>query len=387
MTENVVVLGATGSIGTSTLDVIRHLDGRFRAVAVTANSKWEELADIAREFSPELAVIGDESLEGPLRQRLAGTDVEVCSGEEGLDRASSYERGDIFITGIAGGTGLHATVNAVKTGKRVGVANKEPFVMAGRLISAMVRETGCEIVPVDSEHSAVFQCLRGEKPEEVRKVYITGSGGPFRTWPAQDMGRVTVRDALNHPTWDMGRKITVDSATMMNKTLELLEARWLFGLAPQQLDVIIHPQSIIHSMVEFRDGSVKAQLGTPDMTLPIQYALTFPERAPSGRGFVDFLDVGELTFEEPDPDKYPAIRIGRELLSKQGDTWGVIVNAANETAVTLFLDEQIAFTDITGLIEHAVDEFASEEECTLEEIVALDADVRNFFEKEYTCDT
>jgi len=387
MEKNVVVLGATGSIGTRTLDVIRHLDDRFRAAAVTAQTRWQELADIALEFGSDIAVIGDESLEKPLREKLVHTNTEVLSGEKGLTRVSSYEKGDIFITGISGGTGLLATVNAVKTGKRVGVANKEPFVMAGRLISGLIQETGCEIVPVDSEHSAIFQCLRGEEKREVRKVYITGSGGPFRTWPREKLAEATVQDALNHPTWDMGPKITIDSATMMNKTLELLEARWLFGLSPSQIDVIIHPQSIIHSMVEFSDGSVKAQMGNPDMTLPIQYALTFPERVCSGTDSVDFLQVGELTFEQPDTDKYPALRIGRELLEKKGDRWGTIINAANEAAVALFLKEQIPFTGITELIENAVKEFASEEKCTLDEIIELDSEVRTFLEKECSCDT
>ncbi|MFC1479675.1 1-deoxy-D-xylulose-5-phosphate reductoisomerase [Planctomycetota bacterium] len=386
MAEQVVILGATGSIGTSTLDVIRHLDGRFRAAAVTAHTSWEKLADIALEFNPDIAVIGDEQFEQPLKDKLSHTSIEVVSGSSGLTRASCYEKGDIFITGIAGGIGLQATVNAVRTGKRVGVANKEPFVMAGRLISEIVQETGCEIIPVDSEHSAIFQCLLGEESREVNKVYITGSGGPFRTWPIEKLSQATKKDALNHPTWDMGPKVTVDSATMMNKALELLEARWLFSLSPSQIDVIIHPQSIIHSMVEFCDGSIKAQMGNPDMTLPIQYALTYPERTSSCREYVDFLKVGSLTFEQPDPDKYPALRIGREMLHKKGDRWGTIINSANEVAVDLFLNEKISFTEITQLIEKAVAEFASEEDCTFEEIIALDNKVRSFLKKEYICD-
>jgi len=377
MVKEVVVLGATGSIGTSTLDVVRALKGRFRVAAVTAYRNWERLAEIAREFNPRVVVIGDRALEPSLKERLGSFPGEVLSGEKGLLAAAALDEGDVVITGIAGSTGLAATVEAVKAGKRVGAANKEPFVMAGGLIRRLAEESGCEIIPVDSEHSAIFQCLLGERFEEVSKVYITASGGPFRGWPPERLASVTPEEALNHPTWDMGAKITIDSATLMNKALELLEARHLFSLAPSQLDVLIHPQSIVHSLVAFRDGNVKAQLGLPDMSLPIQYALTFPERAEGGRS-LDLAEVGTLTFEKADPAAYPALRIGRRLLESENDAPGTVVNAANEEAVHMFLSGEIPFTEIVPAVERAMEEFGEEHVATLEDISLLDERVRHF---------
>ena len=385
MTKQVVILGATGSIGQSTLSVISALEPLYSVAVVTAYSRWKELARICRTYQPRMAVIGDAHYLEPLRKELSDTDIEISSGEEGLMRAASWKDADIFVTGIVGGIGLTATIEAVKTGKRIGIANKEPFVMAGRLLTDLIQSSGAEIIPIDSEHSAIFQCLSGEPKESIRRIFLTGSGGPFRSLPREQLEHVTVEQALNHPTWNMGPKITIDSATMMNKALEIIEARWLFGVNHSRIEVLIHPQSVIHSMVSFVDGSVKAQLGVPDMKVPIQYALTYPKRYAGNNEHLDFIREGELTFEKPDMEKYPALRMGYDILKHTGDAWGVVLNAANEAVVELFLQKKLSFTSMTEFIWRALHNLGHDNDMTLSDIRALDLETRQFIAKETSC--
>ena len=369
--KNVVILGSTGSIGKSTLDVIRNLRHKYNVVALSANSQWELLAKQINEFKPESASLADEGCVESLRNNLSGNSVQIFTGEDSVRKMVSKENVDIVLSAIVGGAGLPAAIEVIKNGKTLALANKEALVMAGGLIMPMAKEHGVSIIPVDSEHSAVLQALRAGRRDEVKKIIITASGGPFRNHPKEKLSEVTKEEALNHPTWNMGNKITIDSATLMNKALEVIEAKWLFGLDASQIEVVIHPESIIHSLVEFCDGSVIAQMGLPDMKVPIQFALTYPDRENGNVKSLDLAELGTLNFQRPDMDKFPALRLGYEVVEK-GGTMGATFNAANEVAVQEFLDNKIKFTDITKAVEHVMAEHNFIKDPTLQDI--MDAD-------------
>ncbi len=345
--KGLLLVGATGSIGRSTLDVVRALAPEIRLVGVFAGRSAAELGAIAREFDVKYAGVSDAASESALR--VGAGDARCGSGDAFLRECIADPDVDIVLSAATGAAGLPASLAAVEAGKTLALANKESMVLAGPLLLERARETGARILPVDSEHAAVHQALRAGRPSEVCKVILTASGGPFRTWPSERIATATRADALNHPTWNMGPRITIDSATMMNKALELIEARWLFDLKPEQLDVIVHPQSIVHSMVEFVDGSIVAQMGKPDMRVPIQYALTYPERR--GPAFCRFeaRDFANLSFEEPDRTRFPALDLADEAL-RRGGTAGAVLNAANEVAVQRFLDGAIPFPAIVETV-------------------------------------
>ncbi len=349
------ILGSTGSIGTQALEVITQLPGEFQVVALTAWENAALLAEQARRFKVETAAIAEKQAAEELRERLSDCPVEVLAGPEGILDVAGRDDVDICLNALVGGAGMAPTIAALEAGVGVALANKESLVMAGELITELIRRKGAQLYPVDSEHSAIWQCLVGEAPSQVRRLVLTGSGGPFRTWPKKQLAEATKAQALQHPNWDMGPKITIDSATMMNKGLEIIEARWLFELTPEQVDVVIHPQSIIHSMVEFVDGSMKAQLGMPDMRVPIQYALTFPNRRPSDWPRFDPAQVASLTFEPPDPDKFPCISMAYEAL-RRGGSAPAALNMTNDLAVQAFLEDRIPFLEIASLLEKALEQ-------------------------------
>lgn len=352
--RKIAVLGSTGSIGRQTLDIVRHYPERFRAVVLSTNTRWELLAEQAAEFLPEYAVVADERYAPPLRSALAGLPVKVLAGSGELARVTGGCDADTVVNALVGFAGLAPTVAALGAGKTLALANKESLVVGGEYVMDLAAGKGLEVIPIDSEHSAILQCLAGEG-SAVRKIILTASGGPFRGVSVGGLDDVTVEQALAHPKWEMGAKITIDSATMLNKGFEVIEARWLFGLGASQIEVAVHPQAVVHSLVEFADGALKAQLGTPDMHLPIQYALTYPERweLPSDEGF-SLTRCGGLTFEEPDNEKFPALGIAFDVLEAGGDR-GCVLNAANEEAVQAFLEGRIRFTDIVRVITHCLD--------------------------------
>lgn len=362
-------MGSTGSIGTQTLDIIRQYPDKFKAVALTANSQWALLAQQAREFKPRLVVIANEEFLPRLREALAGLPIEVEAGEEALCRAASLPETDITLTALVGYSGLVPTVAAIKAGKTIALANKETLVAGGPVIDALLRQFNSTIIPVDSEHSAIFQCLVGESTSEARKILLTASGGPFRTLSREDMKNVTIVDALRHPNWNMGKKVTIDSASMMNKGFEMIEAHWLFHCPPENIEILVHPQSIVHSMVEFSDGSVKAQCGIPDMHLPIRYALGYPHRLPdSPQSAISFSEIATLTFEKPDLEKFPMLKLAYEAINAGGNIPAAL-NAANEIGVASFLSERIRFIDMPELAEtvmHHIDLISSP---SLEDII------------------
>jgi 1-deoxy-D-xylulose-5-phosphate reductoisomerase len=347
MSKRVVILGSTGSIGTSTLDVMAGLGPTWRVVGLGARRRWRELAAQCVAARASAVAVADASLAGEIRPLLPAG-IELLAGPDGLVELARRPDCDFVVAAIVGAAGLASTVAAVEAGKQVGLANKEALVVAGSLLLPLAERTGAALLPIDSEHSAVFQSMAAGRRHEVRKIYLTASGGPFRAWSAEEMAKATLEDALRHPTWSMGPKITIDSATMMNKALEIIEARWLFGLDPDSIEVLIHPESIIHSMVEFRDGSVIAQLGTPDMRTPIQYALTHPERLEGVAQRLDFTTIRRLNFEPPDLERFPALRLGYDV-ARIGGTAGAVLNAANEAAVDAFRQGRIGFTDIVDI--------------------------------------
>ena len=351
--KNVVILGSTGSIGKNALDVIRNLRHKYKVVGLSANSRWELLAKQVEEFKPKSVSLADGRWIKELKNKLPQNSVQILTGTESVKEMVSKGDVDIVISAIVGAAGLPAAIEVIKNGKTLALANKEALVMAGGLIVSMAKKKGVNILPVDSEHSAIFQALRAGHPNEVKKVIITASGGPFRDYPKEKLSEVTKEEALNHPTWQMGQKITIDSATLMNKALEIIEAKWLFNLDSTQIDVIIHPESIVHSLVEFCDGSVIAQMGLPDMKVPIQFALTYPHRENGNVESLDLAKLGSLNFRKPDMDKFPALRLGYEVVEK-GGTMGATLNAANEIAVQAFLERKIKFTDITKTVEHVM---------------------------------
>ncbi len=373
--RDLVVLGSTGSIGTQTLEVVRLFADRFRVRALTAGSNAELLARQARAFRPDCVVIGEEARRAEVQAALGGTGTRVLTGEEGLCEAASLDAVDPVVAAVVGFAGLPPVVEALRAGTRVALPNKETLVAGGALTRKLLDAGGGALLPVDSEHSAIFQCLVGEDERAVEELILTASGGPFRTRPADTFDRITPAEALDHPNWSMGAKITIDSATMMNKGLEVIEARWLFDLPPEKIRVLVHPQSIIHSMVTFADGATKAQLGMPDMKVPIQYALSYPERWPAPHERIDWAALRQLDFEPPDLGKFPCLRLAYEAL-EAGGTAPAVLNAANEQAVALFLGGNIRFTDIPRCIETALERLASGAQPTLEMLGAVDARAR-----------
>jgi len=353
MTKLISILGSTGSIGQNALKVINHLGDGFEVKYLTAARSSEVLIEQVRKFQPEAVAVVDSIAANEVKEALSGSGVEVLSGREGLLELASRDDVDVVLNGWVGSAGMEPTIRALEAGIDVALSNKESLVMAGELIENIKKETGAEIYPVDSEHSAIWQCLMGEDKSSIRRIILTGSGGPFRTRPLEEFLDITLEEALNHPNWKMGNKITIDSATMMNKGLEVIEAHWLFGVGREQIDIVIHPQSIIHSMVEFSDGSIKAQLGLPDMKLPIQYALTYPERVEADWVEAKFSDIGYLTFEEPDLVKFPCIRLAYEALQRGGSAPAAL-NVANDNSVAAFLAGEISFTEIATLNEMAL---------------------------------
>jgi len=371
------VLGSTGSIGTQTLDVVRLFPDRLRVKALTSNTRADLLIRQALEFRPECVVIQDPAGYPIVAEGLRGTGIRVLQGREGLLEAATLPGVETVVAAVVGFAGLEPVLAAIQAGKQIALANKETLVVAGSLVYDLLRRENGVLIPIDSEHSAIFQCLVGEPPESIEKLILTASGGPFRTRPLDTFGDITKAEALCHPNWSMGAKITIDSATMMNKGLEVIEAHWMFGLDADRLEVLVHPQSIIHSMVTFRDGSTKAQLGCPDMKVPIQYALSYPERWAAPHERVDWTRVGQLDFEPPDLVKFPCLRLAFEAL-RIGGTAPAVLNAANEQAVALFLDDQITFLDIPRLIEEAMEALAAPVQPLLETLVEADQEARRF---------
>ncbi len=373
--RGLTILGSTGSIGTQTLEIVRLFPERFRVVALTAHSNARLLAEQARAFRPRFVVIGDAACAEAVRSVLGGTDVRVLVGDDGLEAAATADEADTVVAAVVGFAGLRPTLAAIRAGKTVALANKEALVVAGVLVRDLVRQHETAVLPVDSEHSALFQCLVGEPPGAAETLTLTASGGPFRTRPAGTFNAITRAEALAHPTWDMGAKVTIDSATLMNKGLEVIEARWMFGLGPEQLRVLVHPQSVVHSFVTFRDGSAKAQLGVPDMRVPIQYALSVPERWAAPHPRLDWAALARLDFEEPDTARFPCLRLAFEALAA-GGTAPAVLNAANEAAVALFLAEQIGFADIPRLVEAALERTEPGTPTSLEALEAVDREAR-----------
>ena len=375
--KRVVLLGSTGSIGSSTLEVARQLPERIELVGLAAHSSVAELAAQAREFGVGQVAIADASKEAELRDLLP-PGVQVRVGQEGLVELASQIEADVVLVAIVGTAGLQPALAAIEAGRDLAVASKEILVMAGEVVTRAAARRGVRLLPVDSEHNAIFQCLEGHAggDEEVSRLILTASGGPFRTRPAEDLERVTVAEALQHPTWEMGRKITIDSATLFNKGLEMIEARWLFGIGMERIDVVVHPQSVVHSMVEFVDGSVLAQLSWSDMGFPIQYALTYPERVKGGLKPLDFARLSRLEFELPRVDDFPALDLARRA-GTQGGTLPAVMNAANEVAVAAFLDGRLAFPGIWRTVEAVMDAHELGDSGDLDAVLAADAWARD----------
>ena len=379
-TKNVAVLGSTGSIGRSTLEVIAASGGRLRAVALSANSSTRLLVEQAVAVRPRQIVVTDREAAGQQDWQDLPSDVELLIGAEAIAEVVTAEDVDVVVSAIVGRAGLEGTWAALEAGKTVALANKESLVVGGPLVTRLAKQRQASLLPVDSEHSAVFQALLGGRREEVRRVVLTASGGPFRTYTAEQLAHVTVAEALAHPTWDMGPKITVDSATMMNKALEIIEARWLFDLDADQIDVVIHPQSIVHSMVEYIDGSVIAQLSPPDMKLPIQLALTWPERCESPAAKLDWNRTMQLDLEPPDFERFGALKLGLEV-ARAGGTAGAVLNGANEAAVAAFLDGRLRFDEIVPGCRNILDNHNFDPNPTLEQVLEMDRWAR----QEVTC--
>lgn len=375
--KRIALFGSTGSIGTQALDVIEANPDKFSAEVLTAQSNDELLVQQALKFNPNVVVIGDEKKYQKVKEALASTSVKVFSGEKALEEVAGMDCYDLMLAGIVGYAGLRPTMKAINSGKPVALANKETLVVAGDIIMRRAVENRVPIIPVDSEHSAIFQCLVGETRNRIEKIILTASGGPFIGKKPNYLVNVKREHALQHPNWSMGAKITIDSATLMNKGLEMIEAKWLFNLKPEQIQVIIHPQSIIHSMVQFEDGSIKAQMGLPDMKLPIQYALSFPRRIPNQFPRYDFKKVNTLTFEEPDVKTFRNLQLAQEAL-KTGGNLPCVMNAANEIAVFAFLRNRINFLDMTNVIEKTMEKVPFIGQPTLEEYFESDGEARNF---------
>lgn len=374
MKRKIAILGSTGSIGTQALDVIASNPDMFEVEVLTANNNYELLVKQSLQFLPNAVVIGNKEKYQIVKEALASTDIKVYAGHDAIVQIVEMDSIDIVLTAMVGFSGLLPTINAIKARKTIALANKETMVVAGELVTKLAIENNVPIIPVDSEHSAIFQCLIGEK-SPVEKIILTASGGPFRQHSLEQLKNVTCADALNHPNWCMGSKITIDSASLMNKGLEVIEAKWLFNLSPDQIDVIIHPQSIIHSLVQFEDGSLKAQLGLPDMRLPIQFALTFPYRIKSEFPRFSFTNYPTLTFEEPDTKRFPNLNLARTALVKGGNA-PCILNAANEIAVEAFLKKQLGFLQMSEIIEKVIDKATFIHNPSIEDYTLSDKETR-----------
>jgi 1-deoxy-D-xylulose-5-phosphate reductoisomerase len=377
--KNIAILGATGSIGRSTLEIVHRLPERFRVTYLTANTNVALLRDQISLFKPKGVVLLDRRRAEELRKEL-GSSVEVLSGEEGLCEIVRRDDVDIVVSALVGFAGLKPTIEAIRHKKLIALANKETLVVAGALMTKLATENGARMIPVDSEHSAIFQCLVGEDRKDIARLFLTASGGPFLNTPVEQFASRSVKQALNHPNWNMGKKITIDSATLMNKGLEVMEACWLFGLPAEKIEIVVHPQSIIHSMVEFVDGSMKAQLGLPDMKLPIQYALTYPERVYLNGGRVNISTLQSMTFLEPDRKKFRCLQLAYDALAI-GGTAPAALNAANEVAVDAFLHERISFSHIPELIERALESHTSISAPELPQIIEADRSARTLVQQ------
>lgn len=379
--RGISVLGSTGSIGTQTLDVIRR-NKDIKVVALAAGTRVKELAEQVREFRPSLVCIGTEKLAGELKLLLSDIDVKIVYGDEGLIEAATHKEADIVLTAVVGMMGIVPTIKAIEAHKDIALANKETLVTAGHIIMKLAKDNNVNIYPVDSEHSAIFQSLNGEYPKEVERILLTASGGPFRGKKRADLENVQLEDALKHPNWAMGRKITIDSSTMVNKGLEVMEAQWLFGVPAEKVQVIVQPQSIIHSMVEFKDGAVMAQLGSPDMRLPIQYALYYPERRELNTERLDFYELANITFEKPDMETFKGLKLAYEAAARGGNI-PTALNAANEVAVARFLDRKIKYLDIPDIIEYAMNEVDYINNPTVEQILSTQKIVTDMIESRW----
>ncbi len=369
--KKIGILGSTGSIGTQTLEIVRS-NPDLQVVALAAGSNVSLMEQQVREFHPMLAVMGSEKASADLRSRIADTDTKVLDGMEGMLELAELPQMEVLVTAIVGMIGIRPTIAAIKAGKTIALANKETLVTAGHIIMPLAKEKGVSILPVDSEHSAIFQSMHGENRERVSKILLTASGGPFRGKKTEELQDITVEDALKHPNWSMGRKITVDSATLVNKGLEVMEAKWLFDVEPEQIQVVVHPQSIIHSMVEYVDGGIMAQLGMPDMKLPIQYALFYPDRRPMDGKRVDFFALKSISFEEPDVKTFRGLQLAYDAIAA-GGSMPTVFNAANEKAVGLFLDKRIRFLAIYDLIQGAMEQHKVIANPTVDEILEAEA--------------
>ena len=370
--QQLIVIGSTGSIGTNTLDVVKQHPERFKVTTLAAGSNAELLIQQAREFSPSLVHIADPDHYPLVRDTLRPLGIEVTTGQEQLRQLPTIGVGDTVVSAIVGNRGLGVVVNAIESGKRICLANKEPLVSAGKLVRQMLQEHPVELIPIDSEHSAILQCIQGENPTQIKRLILTASGGPFHE--RKSLEGITRAEALQHPNWSMGSKITIDSATLVNKGLELIEAYWLYPVDIENIEVVIHPQSIVHSLVEFKDGSLKAQLGLPDMRIPIQYALTYPEHLDLQVEELNLAANGDLTFNELNEELFPSVRFAREALN-QGGTYPAALNAANEAAVEMFLMGRIEFSTIFQMIEDTLTDHVSIDNYTLEDIFALDVEI------------
>lgn len=368
MTKDITILGSTGSIGTQTLDVVREL-GDIRVHCMTANTSIAAFEKQIREFKPEMVCMMNEEKAAQLKENIKDLPVKVVSGMDGLIEAAVYNKSDTVVNSVVGNIGLVPTVEAIKSGKNIALANKETLVTSGELVMKLIKENNVAMYPVDSEHSAIFQSLQGNEGNSIKRILLTASGGPFRT--RDNLENVTLDDALNHPNWSMGKKITIDSATMMNKGLEVIEAKWLFDVELDKIQVVVHPQSIVHSAVEYEDGAVIAQMGVPDMKVPIQYALTYPFRAKNSFPKLDLFSTGSLTFEKPDIKKFRCLALAYRAI-ETGGTLPAVLNAANEAAVGMFIDGKIGFTDIPLLIERAMNAYTVKYNYTLQDVLEAD---------------
>ena len=380
-TKKIAILGSTGSIGTQTLDIVRK-ESDLKVVAMAAGSNVELMEHQVREFRPELVAMWTREAAKDLRDRLKDLSVRVTYGMEGLLEVAAFEESEVLVTAIVGMIGIRPTIAAIEHGKTIALANKETLVTAGHIIMPLAADKGVSILPVDSEHSAIFQSMHGENRERVEKILLTASGGPFRGKKREELLSMTVEDALNHPNWSMGKKVTIDSASLVNKGLEVMEAKWLFDVDLKQIQVVVHPQSIVHSAVQYVDGGIMAQLGVPDMKLPIQYALFYPDRRPMDTGRVDFFQLRQLTFEEPDTDTFRGLALAYEA-AERGGTLPTVFNAANEMAVSLFLNKKITFLQIPELIESSMGNHRVIDDPTVEQILETETETYDYIKRKF----
>lgn len=380
-TKKIAILGSTGSIGTQTLDIVRK-ESELEVTAIAAGSNVELMERQVREFRPELVAMWTEEAAKDLRERLKDLPVRVTCGMDGLLEVAAHEDSEVLVTAIVGMIGIRPTIAAIESGKTIALANKETLVTAGHIIMPLAAKNGVQILPVDSEHSAIFQSMHGENRKRVEKILLTASGGPFRGRKRDELLSMTVEDALNHPNWSMGKKVTIDSASLVNKGLEVMEAKWLFDVDLDRIQVVVHPQSIIHSAVQYVDGGIMAQMGVPDMKLPIQYALFYPDRRPMDTKRVDFFSLRQLTFEEPDTDTFPGLALAYQAAG-QGGTMPTVFNAANEMAVALFLQRRIAFLQIPEMIESAMSNHSIIDKPTVDQILEAEAETYEFIKRKF----